>query len=89
MVFSMFDVIYITIGALLVIKYFRSNNNIKKINNLSVKYNDGDKILLYYDECKENCIMDYNYDIKYEILRDYDKTNYTFTKDNEIEVVYI
>ena len=89
MVFTTFDIIYIVIGFLLLIKYFRSNNNTKKYNNLSIKYNDNDKILLYYDECKENCIMDYNYDIKYEILRDYHNTNNTIEQNSEIEVIYI
>ena len=56
--------------------------------------NDGDKIILYYEECGDSCMMDYNYDIKYDVLRDYNNNNTHSNHDtneetNEIEIIYI
>jgi hypothetical protein len=103
MVFSLFDILYVTMGILFVFKYFGSNKNIKNpntnshvvtdnINYFITTHNDGDKIILYYEECGDSCIMDYNYDIKYDVLRDYNKTHFNDdvnVETNEIEVIYI
>jgi hypothetical protein len=103
MVFSLFDILYVTMGILFVFKYFGSNKNIKNpntntslvtddINYFITEQNDGDRIILYYEECGDSCMMDYNYDIKYDILRDYNNThsNYdTNMETNEIEVIYM
>lgn len=104
MVFSFLDILYVTMGILFVFKYFGSNN-IKNPNTNSTlvkddihyfitNQNDGDKIILYYEECGDSCMMDYNYDIKYDVLRDYNNNNTHSNHDtneetNEIEVIYI
>jgi hypothetical protein len=99
MVFSLFDILYVTMGILFVFKYFGSNN-IKNpntntslvtddINYFITNHNDGDKIILYYEECGDSCMMDYNYDIKYDVLNEYNITNYSHQQTDEIEVIYI
>ena len=97
-----FDILFVIIGFLLVIKYFTYVNNKKKYiepslmtnrnNKYIKKYNDGDKIILYYDVCDDNCMMEFNYNVKYDVLRDYNKniSDEDFTNQNdEIEVIYI
>jgi hypothetical protein len=96
MAVSLFDILVIMMGFLVVLKYFTSTNNKKryienpletmKNNKYIKKYNDGDKVILYYDVCDDNCMMEFNYNIKYDILHDYNQTQ---TNENEIEVIYI
>jgi len=104
MVFSLFDILYVMMGILFVFKYFGSKNikdsnpntntSLVKddINYFITNNNNGDKIILYYEECGDSCMMDYNYDIKYDVLRDYNITytnHNTNVETNEIEVIYI
>jgi hypothetical protein len=101
MVFSLFDILYVTMGILFVFKFFGSKNMINPnttslvkddINYFITHRNDGDRIVLYYEECGDSYMMDYNYDIKYDILRNYNNTNYNYdtnVKTNEIEVIYM
>ena len=96
MAVSLFDILVFIIGFLVVVKYFTSTNNkktyienplvTKKNNKYIKKYLDGDKIILYYDVCDDNCMMEFNYNVKYDILHDYNQTQ---TNENEIEVIYI
>jgi len=96
MAVSLFDILVVMMGLLVVVKYFTSTNNkktyienplvTKKNNKYIKKYNDGDKIILYYDVCDDNCMMEFNYNVKYDILHDYNQTQ---TNENEIEVIYI
>lgn len=88
-------------GILFVFKFFGSKNMINPnttslvkddINYFITHRNDGDRIVLYYEECGDSYMMDYNYDIKYDILRNYNNTNYNYdtnVKTNEIEVIYM
>lgn len=100
MVFSLFDVLYVTMGILFVYKYFGSKNiKNQNTNNTSlvkddINYfithkNDGDRIMLYYEECGDSSMMDYNYNVKYDILNEYNITNYSYQQTDEIEVIYI
>jgi hypothetical protein len=100
MVFSLFDLLYVTVGILFVYKYFGSKNiKNQNTNNTSVvkddinyfitHHQDGDRIMLYYEECGDSCMMDYNYDIKYDVLNEYNITNYSHQQTDEIEVIYI
>ena len=104
MVFSLFDILYVTMGILFVFKYFgsknikhsnpKTNTSLVKddINYFITNNNNGDKIILYYEECGDSCMMDYNYDVKYDVLRDYNITypnHNTNVETNEIEVIYI
>ena len=89
-------------GILFVYKYFGSKNikhpntttSLVKddINYFITHRNDGDRIVLYYEECGDSTMMDYNYDVKYDILRDYNITHThedTNEQTNEIEVIYM
>ena len=101
MVFSLFDVLYVTMGILFVYKYFGLNKNIKNkntnntslvkddINYFITHHNDGDRMILYYEECGDSSMMDYNYNVKYDILNEYNITNYSHQQTDEIEVIYI
>ena len=100
MVFSLFDVLYVTMGILFVYKYFGSKNiKNQNTNNSSlvkddINYfithkNDGDRIMLYYEECGDSSMMDYNYNVKYDILNEYNITNYSYQQTDEIEVIYM
>ena len=100
MVFSIFDVLYVTMGILFVYKYFGSKNiKNQNTNNTSlvkddINYfithkNDGDRIMLYYEECGDSNMMDYNYNVKYDILNEYNITNYSYQQTDEIEVIYM
>lgn len=100
MVFSIFDVLYVTMGILFVYKYFGSKNiKNQNTNNTSlvkddINYfithkNDGDRIMLYYEECGDSSMMDYNYNVKYDILNEYNITNYSYQQTDEIEVIYM
>jgi len=102
MVFSLFDILYVTMGILFVFKFFGSKNMINPntstslvkddINYFITHRNDGDRIVLYYEECGDSYMMDYNYDIKYDILRNYNNTHTredTNEQTNEIEVIYM
>lgn len=100
MVFSLFDVLYVTMGILFVYKYFGSKNiKNSNTNNTSlvkddINYfithkNDGDRIMLYYEECGDSNMMDYNYNVKYDILNEYNITNYSHQETHEIEVIYM
>jgi len=100
MVFSLFDVLYVTMGILFVYKYFGSKNiKNQNTNNTSVvkddinyfitHHNDGDRIMLYYEECGDSSMMDYNYNVKYDILNEYNITNYSHQQSGEIEVIYM
>lgn len=100
MVFSLFDVLYVTMGILFVYKYFGSKNiKNQNTNNTSlvkddINYfithkNDGDRIMLYYEECGDSSMMDYNYNVKYDILNEYNITNYSYQQTDEIEVIYM
>jgi len=101
MVFSLLDVVYVTIGILFVVKYF-AYDNIKKPNSNTTNHlarddnnkivanlNDGDRIILYYHESGDSSLMDYNYDVKYDILNEYNITNYSHQQTDEIEVIYM
>jgi hypothetical protein len=102
MVFSIFDILYVTMGILFVFKYFGSKN-IKNQNTTTslvtddisyfiTHHHDGDRMMLYYEECGDSSMMDYNYDVKYDILRDYNITHSnhnTNVETNEIEVIYM
>ena len=100
MVFSLFDVLYVTMGILFVYKYFGSKNikNQNTNNSSLVKddishfithKNDGDRIMLYYEECGDSSMMDYNYNVKYDVLHEYNITNYSYQQTDEIEVIYL
>lgn len=99
MVFSILDVVYVTIGILFVVKYF-AYDNIKKPNTSShlirddnnkivANLNDGDRIILYYEEYGDSSLMDYNYNVKYDILNEHNITNYSHQQTDEIEVIYM
>jgi hypothetical protein len=100
MVFSLLDVLYVTMGILFVYKYFGSKNiKNQNTNNTSLvkddinyfitHHHDGDRMILYYEECGDSSMMDYNYNVKYDILNEYNITNYSHQQTGEIEVIYM
>jgi hypothetical protein len=104
MVVSLFDILYVTMGILFVFKYLGfTDKNMKNhntntttvtddINYFIINHNDGERIILPYQQYEDNYMMNCNYNIKYDILHDYNNTHYNYdtnVKTNEIEIIYM